>query len=179
MACVLVEIGERELSKFIERNNRIAKWAEENPCSSCQEIGDYYGITRERVSQILRMKGIYKESAATARMKIKPRIRCDMCGKEVKTDRRKNRTYAKAPRCHECRSLKVTLVCSGCGTKFERPLGIIISGRNRKNTRYKYERVFCSRECSWKNPSEALIKSGTENLRRHHAKKLAEKTEGE
>ena len=46
-----------------ERNAKIAEWAKDNPCSSLDQIGNYYGITRERVRQILKMEGVHNIDA--------------------------------------------------------------------------------------------------------------------
>ena len=98
---------------YLERNARIVAWAAANPCSTLQEIGDYYGLTRERVRRIIALAGAHKPP--------KRRVRhfCDSCGVESKAgSRRKNR-----PTPYRCASCVHTLgwvqiACRTCGVLF-------------------------------------------------------------
>jgi len=103
-----------------ERNKEIIKLVKEG--KTYQEIGERFGISRQRVQQIAKKEGIKKER--------KKKYKCIVCGKEIKTQRK----Y-----CNTCREnlKKPTFICINCGKFFRRYL----SEAKVKNIR------FCSDKC--------------------------------
>ncbi len=105
------------LNRKAERNPKIAAYATNNPCLTLETIGDYHGITRERVRQILLKQGVHKMNAASARKA--PKALCDECGREsTGTSRRDpNSPY----RCHPCarRLSMIGVSCCLCDKIFK------------------------------------------------------------
>lgn len=101
-----------------ERNQKIVAWALANPCSSLREIGDYYGITRERVRQIIARCGEHKVSAS---MSAVVPVSCSVCGAETRCrGARKRVAGGHDYRCQSCfRKQRWTdIACRSCGKLF-------------------------------------------------------------
>lgn len=131
------------------RNRKIADWFKANPCMTLQQVGDYYGITRERVRQILRAQG-----ATHSRPTRSATWLCIACQKP-------STRWRKTGLCKECRS-GVQAVCSGCGKLFRR---LYSSLSTRRNT---HGRVFCNRECYQKHgiSARSMIRTSPPRCRR-------------
>lgn len=146
------------------RNEKIAAWAVANPCSTLQEIGDYYGISRERVRQILKKQGVHKPAAK----KVYNGPVCSECGKHMPTATRDN------PVCHGCTSMLITIICSGCGTSFQRKRCRLIKGMKYRPDLYKGKAYFCGNDCRLAHTPEEFKATGRANLlaytQRLHAK---------
>ncbi len=103
-----------------KRNKEIIQLIKEG--KTYQEIGEKFGITRQRVQQIAKRERIKK--------KREKKYRCIICGKPIKAQRK----Y-----CDECREniKKPVFICLNCGKPFRRYL----SQAKVKNIR------FCSDSC--------------------------------
>ena len=118
------------------RQTSIIATRDRNPCATLQEIGDKYGITRERVRQVLKEAGVQTKHVLRVNHLI-----CPFCGGE--------KTY-NSSRCPTCREAQreavrlVPLVCDQCGTMFERKQVDVLT----RAKRYGFGGpVFCSRRC--------------------------------
>lgn len=115
----------------------IVKMREKFPCYTLQRIGDEFGVTRERIRQILSSEG--RETKSLQRLT--PR-RCQRCGAKIST----NRLH-----CKKCQYElhHVQLECGYCGKLFWRRVSEVlhysfIDGLEIKNARQHY---FCNRSC--------------------------------
>jgi transcription elongation factor Elf1 len=116
-----------------QKSKDIIAYRKKYPCLTLQAVGDKFGITRERVRQIL------DRASSPTRHYIKPKTlyTCLNCGKET--------TYKIGLCSRECRYQynMIPLVCDNCGVVFHRKKSLAI----RHNTgRYK-GKVFCNRDC--------------------------------
>lgn len=109
--CRRCHLAQRPPSVHSERNVKIVGYATANPCLSMETIGDYHGISRERVRQIIKAQGAHKTSALIARATTQPT--CSECGKIMPG------TKTAEPRCMECRQRPVELTCWSCDGLFE------------------------------------------------------------
>jgi transposase-like protein len=145
-------LGRKQISSPVAARNKAIRELREEGHTLIQ-IGELYGITRERVRQLC--KGIDPPD-------LRSRSNCCVCGVEFVGYRSK---YC----CGECRKkgqtelhrqknskfskhATVKLVCTGCGIKFERTNrleGIAECGRMSKG-REDSGRRFCSKECYYK-----------------------------
>ncbi len=145
-----------------KRNRKIAEWAVVNPCSSLQEIGDYYGVTRERIRQILIREGVHKTNAATAN-KPEPKY-CSECGKERSPG-------VKSDPCQECKGRMIEVICDGCGILFERSRHDMLVQQTPSRIAHGYKgKIYHNQKCFLDANSPQLAKFGIINLRRHHEK---------
>jgi excisionase family DNA binding protein len=149
------------MAELAERNSRIVKWATENPCSSLAEIGDHYGISRERVRQILFRHGIRKAHAL--RVRLKTVLSCRECGKDMPYSRRES------PICNACSGMKVDLVCDGCDRPFKRSRYRILAPLKRPRTKYKGH-FYCSMACFQENRDPSWARAGPYNLELYREK---------
>jgi len=133
------------MTPLAERNAKIVRWATENPCSSLEQIGRYYGISRERVRQVIAKAGKHKIAAQTARP---PRRICEICGDGLTGDARHYHQQCKQARAW------VTVICDGCGISFQKRANHVI--RAQHDSRYT-GRIFCSVPCARRHPSEAAL----------------------
>jgi hypothetical protein len=120
-------------TQLFSRDRKMAEYAKANPCATLQQIGDYHGLTRERVRQILIRLGVHKANAHSARAR--PRVLCaGGCGRSSPES---NRLPHNDYRCRAC-SRRVSVACSLCDKLFKRYRSQITSG-----TRYTYGMYFC------------------------------------
>ena len=128
-----------------ERNAKIVEWAQSNPCSSLQEIGDYYGITRERVRQIIAREGAHKEDAR----KVRPpaaRPHCESCGKILSYRGYFYSQARKTDRPRMCRPCgRIAVACVLCGQMVTVFRNVLLA-KAASQRRYKMGDVWCS-EC--------------------------------
>ena len=121
-----------------------------NPCATLEQVGSKFGITRERVRQILKRAG-----TSTTRYNYRAKMTCPRCGQKK---------YSASNYCPKCyRGLhNVTLQCINCGTYFERNQSQFLYQVN--NPRYKGH-FFCNRKClgkyignnyGWGNPNHPI-----------------------
>jgi len=139
---------------FADRNKTIRELREHG--LTLEQIGEIYGITRERVRQLC--AGIKSPDLRT-------RVDCCVCGAEfIRAER--NSKYCgdecrKKGRIELCRQRNtkfskyatIDLTCAGCGIKFKRANrleGIAKCGRVSQGKKDSGRR-FCSRECYYKN----------------------------
>ena len=116
------------------RDSEIVKYKLVNPTATLQSIGQIYGITRERVRQILNEQGV-----STHRLK-KNYGTCK-CGKLI--------PHARDKFCsRECfrKSFYVQIKCNNCGIMFPRTLKRILKCTPERG--YTYGNFYCSRQCS-------------------------------
>jgi hypothetical protein len=116
-----------------EQSIEIAKMRHDNPCLTLQQIGNKYGISRERVRQVLAKQG------TTTKHYIKRQYsECLNCGKQTT-----NKLYCTK----KCRTdyNQITLVCDNCGKSFNRKKSDIIRTSNNEN--YKGHQ-FCNSTCT-------------------------------
>ncbi len=120
------------------RNEKIAAWAKANPCSSMEDIGDYYGISKQRVHQILVRQGVHKLNAQVANAAPKPR--CDACGKECLWLRYNAQGDYRCMPCRRRLSL-IDVVCSLCGILFKRARAFVY--RSSSHSQYTFGFIVC------------------------------------
>ena len=87
------------------RNQKIVAFKEAHPCITMAEIGRHYGLTRERVRQIIK-----KETGISYGQITKPRRLCLNCGQSCK---KLGYTYCSTA-CHN-EARRVTLKCYTAG----------------------------------------------------------------
>lgn len=128
----------------LTRNEKIVAWAKANPCSTLQEIGDYYGITWQRVQQIIARAGEHKKSAPSARKKM---ATCDVCGHETPESHRLAKQRLRPYRCWPCKSANrfIAVSCLECGLSVQRERNNVIRSAN--DPQYK-GRTFCGHSCA-------------------------------
>lgn len=110
-----------------------------NPCYTLRQIGEQYGVTRERVRQILKEEGLRTKAVGTLYYKTSNPRFCLNCGK-VRLDSRKNFCSRKCQKEY----LTIQVACTQCDTLFPLLQGAV-------KTRVKnYKNIFCSHSCSIK-----------------------------
>ena len=109
----------------------VKRTREANPCATLQQIGDKYGITRERVRQIL-----LHDKLPTAAIIEKRIIYCLNCGKETPNAKFCNQ---------ECRYAyyHIEVLCSQCSKMFSLCQSSLIVRTKRSKTGL----LFCSKQC--------------------------------
>ncbi len=118
------------------RNQKIVAFKEAHPCITLAEIGRHYGLTRERVRQIIK-----KETGISYGQITKPRPLCLNCGQSCK---KLGYTYCSTA-CHN-EARRVTLECYTCGKLFTRRQSHVM--RTATSPAYKTKRYYCSKHCS-------------------------------
>jgi len=109
----------------------IVRTRQNNPCATYQQIGDKYGITRERVRQILSGYDFETGKVVSARIK----RTCPLCGGTKASTSKK---------CSKCRApKKVPLACDYCREIFYRDEWMVIYRFNKKGVRFQ----FCNKTC--------------------------------
>jgi len=120
-------------SEFVRLNAIRAR--RNNPCATLQRIGDRFGITRERVRQILK-------EAGKSTVSWRPTYICQNCGKEMLGNNRQVKTFC-SKKCwidyHQ-----VPIECEMCGEIFYVRQSIVLSKHKSHNPR------FCSNTCQGK-----------------------------
>lgn len=111
-----------------------------NPCATLQQIGDKYGISRERVRQIL-----YRNKVRTSRLSTRKTYTCNHCGNQFKSS---NPRMFCSIKCYS-NSRRVWLICSECGGLIHRMQSLMYRYDNPKVHRDK-NTVFCNRVCQGK-----------------------------
>jgi len=121
---------------------------------SLQQIGDKFGITKERVRQLLKKRGCTFKPKKPKKPPLMYDLTCVECGKNYQ------RTHKSKYCSYECRSAKSIssrnkfqkLVCVGCGCEFERSDYLINIARHGKTKRgYDVNTVYCTHDCYFKN----------------------------
>ena len=107
-----------------------------HPDLTLRHIGEMYGVSAERVGQVLKAHGLPTVAVKPPKP---PKPTCSLCGGPVS-----NRTVTI---CRQCRlkNAWVTLTCTTCKKQFPRRQGDI-DGINR-NPAYTTKRPFCSPQC--------------------------------
>ena len=116
-----------------------------------QGIGNEFGVTRERVRQVLMGCGIdCRTFPETNRVYNRTEVECEQCGKafEVAAHQvKKQKRYFCGKRCRY-EYMHPTFVCDRCGKQFRRvrsQMSVKIGG-SRRDPRYKGGK-YCSEEC--------------------------------
>ena len=120
--------------KMIDRAEVVQTKAR-NPCATLQQIGDKYGVTRERVRQILEPYNM--PTGLSIRVAFKRK--CPECGGIKLAESRV------CPKCHE-HIHYIPLVCDYCGGLFYRQRGKVLARLGKR----QYNHVFCGRPCQGK-----------------------------
>ncbi len=111
-----------------------------NSCATLREIGDKFGISRERVRQILAEENLPTVS-------LRKRFLCNYCGKVI---RKQNKLFCNTKCFHEY--TQVTLTCDYCGESFNRGMARVRGILRPTFTRQKGHSVmfFCNNICKGK-----------------------------
>ena len=115
----------------------IKRMRRNNPCSTLVQIGDKYGVTRERVRQILKEAMLPTRAVGNLCYNISNQHFCLNCGKV--------RVHGKAKFCSlECRKEYTTIqiACTQCGLLIQLFQSSIMVRIN------KFKNLFCSHRCS-------------------------------
>ena len=117
------------------------------------QIGKKFGVTRERVRQLLAKRG-YSSKTAPVRPK-KPKmaheLKCHGCEKVFESDSGSHKYCSdecRYPNTVSSRAKFHKFVCSGCGCEFERSeylINIANYGKNKKKS--VSDNTYCTREC--------------------------------
>jgi hypothetical protein len=113
----------------------VIKKRELNPCATIQQIGDEFGISRERVRQILASENL------PTRHWVQRRFICNNCGMTFTRARNKSRIFCSA----KCKKeyYHATLRCDACGQLYSIPY-FLVQGCIRLGCQHFY----CSASCS-------------------------------
>lgn len=123
----LKEGREAMTANSAERDAKIVQFANENPCIPRSRIAEHYGISRERIRQILSEFG-----ARTRHINpLKPRRFC-RCGNEI--------ILGTSKYCTSCRYTR--FICDNCQEPFYRHVRFVTTQPERK-----HRWVFCSKRC--------------------------------
>jgi predicted nucleic acid-binding Zn ribbon protein len=138
-------------NKIENRNLTLVKYRQNNPCLTLQEIGDEFGITRERARQVLS-----KHNAPTVHKTDKLIMLCRQCGKPCPG----KRTTFCSNKCsfdyHH-----VWLTCDYCGKTFPRMVSLVLLYPSRlAHNPQNY--TFCNHSCQGKYFSERRRKKAIE-----------------
>ncbi len=125
------------------RNRDLILVRKRRPEMTLQQLGHLFGLTRERVRQLLKREGQTTKHKGWG----SSTGSCSKCGKKIHLPR-------KSRLCAGCLYTKVVLTCAGCSKPFERLKGQVNSNRSRA----KSDLVFCDRLCRayYFSPKEAL-----------------------
>lgn len=122
------------------RKIKIKRMRRNNPCNTLVQIGSRYGVTRERVRQILKEAGLPTKAEGNLCYNYPNQRFCLNCGKV--------RLYSTQPKfCSaKCRTEYTTIdvVCLQCGMLFQLYQSQVILRLRR------YKNLFCSHLCSVK-----------------------------
>ena len=121
---------------IMTRNQKIAEFKKKNPCVTLAEIGKHYGISAERVRQIIK-----KATGKGCGQMTKPRPLCLNCGLPCK---QLTHIYCSRKCYNEARL--VTMECYTCGKLFTRRQSQVM--RTATSPEYKTKRYYCSKKCS-------------------------------
>lgn len=118
-----------------KRRKSIAKMREQFPCYTLQQIGDEFGVGRERVRQVLNLESVETKSL----QRLTTGKKCQRCGEIISGRQRKD--Y-----CSKCRYElhHVQIVCDQCGKLFWRKASQVLVYPNRK---MEHNHFFCNRVC--------------------------------
>mgnify|MGYP003307560651 CR=1 FL=1 len=158
--------GAKDKRSYLKRSDygkrliRIKEMLADNPFLSLQELGDEFGISRERIRQILKKEGIKKEIAHSY-------LRPTYCAEGHQlTHRRGTGKVNRARRCFICKPLprtqhldeygriracRISKPCTYCGETITRPAGL--AERSSLDPRYKGN-WYCSKQCFTKNQNK-------------------------
>ena len=118
-----------------KKRKSIAKMRKQFPCYTLQQIGDEFGIGRERVRQVLNLESVETRSL----QRLTTGKKCQRCGDIISERQRKD--Y-----CSKCRYElhHVQIVCDQCGKLFWRKASLVLVYPNRK---MEHNHFFCDRVC--------------------------------
>ena len=124
----------------------IANYKGENPCLSCASIGRKFGISRERVRQILSDIGL--------KTRVRKLYYCKICGKQV------SRTRFYVPKiCDECKRQRIIQVfCDYCGGLFLRRARLVVILAKR-GYNHSFHNHSCQQKYFWRKKKDEQIPS--------------------
>jgi len=121
------------MGKYVSKcdNAKVVKYRQQHECEDMQAIADNFGITRERVRQILKNAGVRTTASSYGRNKI-----CPYCGKA--------KTYA-AKKCYKCATsyLYSGVACETCGKIIFMYTSLLIRRINKNGQQH----FFCNHKC--------------------------------
>ena len=115
------------------RDRELLKLRRNNPCYTLQQIANEFGVSRERVRQILSL-----HQKRTRHLKT-TKYCCLRCGVEIT----KNRKYCSQKCFFEDHNILVT--CDHCGKQFYRMVSAVLSYPNRPMNPRNF--IFCDKSC--------------------------------
>jgi len=119
---------------YVTRNAAIVEMAAQSPAPGLADIGREFGITYERVRQILKRQGFKKVPHGHEHAMAAAKCRCG------------NRKSVNALRCRACtRAPRVVGPCAECGAEVRRKLSEVIN--NMRSTGKSTSHLFCNRTC--------------------------------
>lgn len=116
----------------------VIKMRQTNQCATLQEIGNRFGVSRERIRQILSTNNIQ-----TKNYKWLLRYYCLECGTELVGHGRANRKFCSVSCCNSYK--RITVMCDNCGALFKRRASELLWYPNTPAHQPKHS--FCSRKC--------------------------------
>jgi endogenous inhibitor of DNA gyrase (YacG/DUF329 family) len=122
----------------ITRDAELIAFHMKNPCLTLEQIGHKFGITRQRVDQILLSVDIH----IGKRRKTRPL--CLNCGKPCK---RMKAVYCSVKCFNE--QHRLTLICHTCGKTITRSQSAVL--RTETNPEYTEKKFYCSNRCKGAN----------------------------
>jgi len=118
------------------RKINIIRARQSNPCATLQEIGTRYGVTRERVRQVLseaeKPTGAYHQTYL-----------CIQCGKDIGTEKK---LFCNQQCQHNHRYIEIACIC--CGTLKEYNVKYLVW--QIEHSRHSSNLFFCSKFCNGK-----------------------------
>ena len=115
--------------------DKLAKMRWMNPCATLQDMGDHFGITKERVRQVLNEMNL-----PTRHFSEKKMVSCLQCGNPI----REGKEFCN----RECQNIYNTILitCSQCGKLMKRKACQTLLTESRIKLGYKGN-FFCSKRC--------------------------------
>lgn len=110
-----------------------------NPCATLQELGNRFGVTRERVRQVLLQEG--KPTSAYRQTYL-----CNQCGKDMGVKARWRKFFCSERCYHDYTHIQVA--CSYCGELNEYSISLLVW--RLKHGQHSSDLFFCSKCCHGK-----------------------------